>query len=136
MMNETNKNTKGQDNWEKFLVSSEENGIFYLEGVNGGESHVIAAVDKETGKIFYSDPVAREDDNAQELIQALTAGAKKMHPYSISRLEALLAGVVDFECEEMESGEGSIGARGRLSAMGFFETEMVYFGFPEEALED
>ncbi len=116
-------------------MTSREDDIRYLSGVNGEENHVIATVDMETGKIFYSDLAAREDCNAQRLLQGLATMAKKEHPYSISRLENILARVVDYECEELESGEGTGGAREHLSSMGFSEEEMVYFGFPEEALE-
>ena len=136
MMNET-RNTEMQDRWEKFLVSKEEeDDIYYLNGVNGEESHVIAAVDMETGKVYYGDPAAREDDAAQELIQAFIGEAKRKHPYSIERLENILACVVDYECEELASGEGTSGAMKNLLSMGFSEEEMMYFGFTEEALED
>lgn len=118
------------------VSKEEEDDIYYLNGVNGEESHVIAAVDMETGKVFYGDPAAREDDAAQELIQAFIGEAKRKHPYSIERLENILACVVDYECEELASGEGTSGAMKNLLSMGFSEEEMMYFGFPEEALED
>ena len=53
----------------------------------------------------------------------------KTCPYSIEELEELLKNVVDYEC-----GEGDMAAY-NLEAMGFSEEQMLYFGLPEEYLE-
>ncbi len=55
----------------------------------------------------------------------------KNHPYSIERLESLLRGVVDYECEE-----GPENGRFNLEAMGFDEEEMIFFGFPPSMDEE
>ncbi|MCM1237234.1 MAG: hypothetical protein NC489_44770 [Ruminococcus flavefaciens] len=123
------------ENWETLAAVRMENGIRYLEAKDedSTEWHVIAAVDTETGKVFYSDPAARTSASAQLIIKGIVDTAKKEHPYSVERLEGILAGVIDYECEEMASGEGTDYAEMNLSAMGFSEEEMRFFGFPERA---
>ena len=49
-------------------------------------------------------------------------------PYSKDALESLLRSVVDYEAEEPYAVEN-------LSAMGFSEEQMIYFGLPREFFE-
>lgn len=60
---------------------------------------VIAYIDTLGGRIIYVDPVARVDENAQEIIQAKSKEYQKEHPFNVEELETLAKGVVGFESE-------------------------------------
>ncbi len=88
------------------------------------EGKVIAYIDTLGGRIIYVDPVARVDENAQEIIQAKSKEYQKEHPFNVDELEVLAKGVVNFESEESASDGYQ-----NLEAMGFSQAEMKFFGF-------
>lgn len=88
------------------------------------EGKVIAYIDTLGGRIIYVDPVARVDENAQEIIQAKSKEYQKEHPFNVDELEVLAKGVVNFESEESASDGYQ-----NLEAMGFSQAEIKFFGF-------
>ena len=63
------------------------------------EGKVIAYVDTLGGRVIYVDPMARIDENAQEIILAKSREYQKEHPFNVDELEVLAKGVVNFESE-------------------------------------
>lgn len=88
------------------------------------EGKVIAYVDTLGGRVIYVDPMARIDENAQEIILAKSREYQKEHPFNVDELEVLAKGVVNFESEESASDGYQ-----NLEAMGFSQAEMKFFGF-------
>lgn len=88
------------------------------------EGKVIAYIDTLGGRIIYVDPMARIDENAQEIIMAKSREYQKEHPFNVGELETLAKGVVGFESEEPASDGYQ-----NLEAMGFSQAEMKFFGF-------
>lgn len=88
------------------------------------EGKVIAYVDTLGGRVIYVDPMARIDENAQEIILAKSREYQKKHPFNVDELEALAEDVVNFESEEAPADGYS-----NLEAMGFSEEQMRFFGF-------
>lgn len=103
--------------------------ICYIDALKETEEQgkTIAWVDTLSGRVIYNDPEARTDTQAQEVIKKVVDEAKKEHPYSVERLEALLKDVVNYECEEIGSG---VDVQMNLYSMGFTEEEMIFFGYP------
>lgn len=88
------------------------------------EGKVIAYVDTLGGRVIYVDPMAKIDENAQEIILAKSREYQKEHPFNVDELEVLAKGVVNFESEESASDGYQ-----NLEAMGFSQAEMKFFGF-------
>ncbi len=88
------------------------------------EGKVIAYIDTLGGRVIYVDPMARIDENAQEIILAKSREYQKEHPFNVDELEVLAKGVVNFESEESASDGYQ-----NLEAMGFSQAEMKFFGF-------
>ena len=85
------------------------------------DGRVIAYIDNHSGRVVYTDPLARIDKYAQEEIAAKVAEIKKEHPFSVTELEGVLNAVADYESSE----ECAVN---NLRDMGFSDEMMQFFG--------
>lgn len=95
------------------------------------EGNVIAYVDTLSGRVIYTDPLARVDQAAQEIINGMSEQYKKEHPYDVETLEAIIHGVVSFAGDQPSKDGYNL-----LNEMGFTDEQMKFFGFDVDAVSE